>query len=52
VDADSLIGDFESGSLIIIYWDVRDKRYYMLHSSKCDVDGLLRWFDYHYNDGG
>jgi hypothetical protein len=52
VDADSLIGDFESGSLIIIYWDVRDKRYYMLKSSKCNIEGLLRWFDYHYNDGG
>jgi len=52
VDVDSLVDDFVGGSLFIVFWDVRDKRYYMLHSSRCDLDGLLRWFDFHHNDGG
>jgi len=51
-DVDVLVDDFFSGSLIIVCWDVIDKRYIMLYSSKCDWMGLLKWFDFHYNDGG
>jgi hypothetical protein len=47
VDVDGLVDDFVGGSLVVVYWDVRDKRYYMLHSSRCDLDGLLRWFDFY-----
>jgi hypothetical protein len=49
--SETIMRDFESGSLIVVYWSVKDNRYYMICSSKCDLDGLLRWFDYH-NDGG
>jgi hypothetical protein len=52
VDVDGLADDFVSGSLVIVFWNVRDKRYYMLHSSRCDLDGLLKWIDFYYNDGG
>jgi hypothetical protein len=52
VDVDGLVDDFVDGSLIVVYWDVRDKRYYMLHSNRCDLDGLLRWFDFHRDPDG
>jgi endogenous inhibitor of DNA gyrase (YacG/DUF329 family) len=46
-DPETIVRDFESGGLIVVYWSVKDNRYYMVCSSKCDLDGLLRWFDYH-----
>jgi hypothetical protein len=51
-DFEGLRSDFVSGGLIIVYWDVKDKHYNMVYSSRCDWMGLLKWFDYHYNDGG